>query len=479
MNPALPERPDPEHLRRQARELLRAWRAGAPEALARVAPYRLPPRLGAAQLVLAREYGLPSWPRLMDEVRRRRAAALPDADFIDQVLALALGRGWDAPQPAQAAALLETRRPRSAMLALVRGDLPAVQAALAGADPAAPLPPWNSPPLAYAAFSSLARLPAFRPGLVATVAWLLDRGADPNARLTEPGGEPLPVLYGAVARAACRETVQALLAAGADPNDHESLYHATEQADRGILEALVTAGARWAGTNALFRQLDHDGLPALRQCLALGADPNERAPQGGNALHHALKRGRGLPFVQALAEAGADLGAVDDGGHTPAHWAAAAGDRETLAWLAGRGHVPALTPHQAFLAACAAGDAAAARTHLAAHPQAIAQLAPHELRLLPDQAQRGRLQAVELMLKLGWPVAVQGDWEASALNQAAFRGDAAMVRLLLAHGARWDEPNGFGGDAMGSCRFAQQNQPDPKGDYDAVAALLIEAGAPA
>jgi hypothetical protein len=39
--------------------------------------------------------------------------------------------------------------------------------------------------------------------------------------------------------------VQRLLAAGADPNDNESLYHAVEQDDRRIVAALVAAGARW------------------------------------------------------------------------------------------------------------------------------------------------------------------------------------------------------------------------------------------
>jgi hypothetical protein len=60
----LPERPHLDHLRRQARELLRAWRAGQPEALARAAPWALnvaTPQLSLAQLVIARELGWPSW----------------------------------------------------------------------------------------------------------------------------------------------------------------------------------------------------------------------------------------------------------------------------------------------------------------------------------------------------------------------------------------------------------------------------------
>ena len=83
------------------------------------------------------------------------------------------------------------------------------------------------------------------------------------------------------------------------------------------------------------------------------------------------------------------------------------------------------------------------------------------------------------MLALGWPVDVRGDWDASALNQAAFRGDAALVRLLLAHGARWHEPNGFGGDALGSCLHAGANEPHVDGDYAEVLKLLLADGAPA
>lgn len=483
MRSTLPPRPHPDHLRRQARELLRALQAQEPAALARAAPYRIdtPPRLAAAQLVLAREHGFASWPQLMAEVDRRSSQALSDPDFVQRVLVLALGQGWQVPQPQRAWAQLQDRPLKSLALALVRGDLPAVQQALAGADPAAPLPPLNAPALGYAAASALARIDTLRPGLVATVQWLLAQGADPNTRWADPArpDESLPVLYGAVSRAGCFDSVDALLQAGADPNDRESLYHATEQPDRRILAALVQAGARWPGTNALFRQLDHDNLDHLRQALDLGADVHERAPDGGGALHHAITRGRTLPFVQLLMSRGADPAGRDAQDRTPAALAARLGDTATVAWLAAQGHAAPQDPHDAFLAACAAANGPAARAHLAAHPDAIATLGADALRLLPDQAQRGRLNSVRLMLSLGWPVAAPGDWHASALNQAAFRGDAAMVRLLLDHGARWSERNGFGGDALGSCLHAATNQPDPAGDYAGVLALLLADGAPA
>ncbi len=55
-----------EQLRKQAKELARAARAGDPAAVARLG--HLPPRLASAQLVLAREHGYSSWPALVHEV---------------------------------------------------------------------------------------------------------------------------------------------------------------------------------------------------------------------------------------------------------------------------------------------------------------------------------------------------------------------------------------------------------------------------
>ena len=480
---ALPPHPHPDHLRRQARDLLRALRDGEAEARVRTAPWHLPapPRLAGAQLVIAREHGFASWRQLMEHVEQRRAAALSDSAYAERFLTLALGRGLDTPRPPLALALAAQRSPRGLAAALALGQLAAVQQALAGADPNAPLPPFDAPPLVYAAFSSLARSDSHRPGLVDTVAWLLAQGADANAALVDPAApdDPLPVLYGATARAQSPEIVQLLLQAGAEPNDGESLYHATEVGDRRILAALVQAGARWRGTNALLRQLDHDDLDGLRQALALGADPNEPGPDGLCALHHAVVRGRDLACAQLLVQHGADPARTDAQGRTPAWHAARTGDGDTLRWLRSLTGEPAPLAHEAFLAACAAADGAAARAHLTLHPGTMQTLAPADLRLLPDQAQRGRHASVQLMLALGWPVATPGDWDGSALNQAAFRGDAPLVRLLLQHGARWHEPNGFGGNALGACLHAACHRPDAAGDYAAVLQLLLDDGAPA
>jgi len=73
---ALPERPDAGQLRRLAKELRSAARAGDPSAVERLRnhvdadPAAI--SLSMAQLVVAREHGFASWPRLMEHVEARR-----------------------------------------------------------------------------------------------------------------------------------------------------------------------------------------------------------------------------------------------------------------------------------------------------------------------------------------------------------------------------------------------------------------------
>src|ERR1700729_3814693 len=73
--PDLPERADIDQLRRKARELLRAAAGGEPEALARLRAASERPTLAAAQLAIAREHGVRSWPALRSEVEGRRPSA--------------------------------------------------------------------------------------------------------------------------------------------------------------------------------------------------------------------------------------------------------------------------------------------------------------------------------------------------------------------------------------------------------------------
>ena len=74
MNSFLPYAPSIEHLRKQAKDLLRAYRDGEATATTRVEATRPRPahplKLADAQLVIAREYGFASWPRLKAYVER-------------------------------------------------------------------------------------------------------------------------------------------------------------------------------------------------------------------------------------------------------------------------------------------------------------------------------------------------------------------------------------------------------------------------
>jgi tetratricopeptide (TPR) repeat protein len=82
-----------ENLRKQAKSLLQAVRSGNADALARIrrshpefgeapiVPEKF--RLADAQLVIARENGSASWPRLKKSLDRKPSAALPPADSLD------------------------------------------------------------------------------------------------------------------------------------------------------------------------------------------------------------------------------------------------------------------------------------------------------------------------------------------------------------------------------------------------------------
>src|SRR5919201_637719 len=99
-----------EQLRKQAKELVRATRAGDEDALARLGA--LTPRLASAQLALAREHGYRSWPELVHALEadadafvvaatsgrcdraRRLLEARPEIES-DRWARLVLGRGFD------------------------------------------------------------------------------------------------------------------------------------------------------------------------------------------------------------------------------------------------------------------------------------------------------------------------------------------------------------------------------------------------
>jgi ankyrin repeat protein len=511
----LPARPNLDHLKKQAKGLLTRYRSGDPTAIARFSA-ALPVaagkpdhviaglglRLRDAQSCVAREYGFVSWVDLRSFVEARMAAI---EDHPAQVL------GWlrlvyagdisgssNRARPAVAARMLQENPELlrdDPYLACAVGDEATLRQAIAR-DPGwvnRPGGPLNLPPLVAVAHSSLMRLADYRGQLYACARLLLEAGADADqsvgnrwapASLSEPSEkERLSALYGAAGQNHDPELTRLLLEAGADPNDGESLYHSLESP--ACTELLLKAGARIAGSNALYRALDLDTPDALRLLLAHGGDPNEPAlgpptSDWGTPLLWAIRRQRSRMHIAVLLDAGADA-SVKTPDRASAHILALRfGLADVAELLEQAGVVSQPSQEDSFIAACTRGDEAEARRIQSARPDLPGALTKGQLRLLPELAAAGRAEAVQVLVKLGWPIATQaGDWEASALNHAVFRGDAALARFLLEHGASWQEQHGFGDNACGTLSWASVNEPVEDGDWLGCAEALVDHGMPA
>jgi len=81
----LPARPSLDHLRHEARDLLRAAQAGDPAAVGRIRVVSTAPTLAGAQLALAREYGFASWARLKTAVEARTTDLARQAEMFCEV----------------------------------------------------------------------------------------------------------------------------------------------------------------------------------------------------------------------------------------------------------------------------------------------------------------------------------------------------------------------------------------------------------
>jgi hypothetical protein len=511
----LPDRANLGHLKKQAKDLIRLYRDRDPEAIARfrhalpaaagrsdeeIAALEL--RLHDAQSCVARGYGFASWLDLRSYVEVQSASRSDHAARVLRWLRLVYsgdvdGRGIDRANPRIAARVFVEGPDVAAgspYLACAIGDEDALQVATK-ADPTwvnRPGGPLRLPPLVAITHSSLCQVPEFRERLHRCARFLLSAGADPNQRIglrwppasvsAPDDDQPLSALYGAAGRNHDLELTKMLLAAGADPNDGESLYHSLERFT--CTRPLLENGARIAGTNALYRALDFDNFAGLELLLRHGADPNEplsNSPltEWGSPLLWAIKRRRSRRHVAALVAAGADPSASTLSGVSAYSLALQLGLSEVAKLLRENGGAKPISEEERFIAACARGDETEAQRIRSSRPDLPGSLPEARLRLLPDLTAEGGDEGARLMVKLGWPVAVRGgDWNASALNLAVFRGNVGMTRFLLEHGASWQEEHGHGDNVCGTLAWASCNEPIEGGDWVNCARALLEHGMP-
>ncbi|MDX6708585.1 MAG: hypothetical protein QOI48_4431 [Solirubrobacteraceae bacterium] len=435
-----------EQLRKQAKEIVRAARDGDPVAVARLGD--LPARLASAQLVLAREHGFASWPALVHHIeatvqsfvvaatdgRCGRARRLLDARpqiARDPWARLVLGEGWDG-------------------------------------DATQPGGPRGWAPLLYVTHSCYASVDLARE--------LLARGADPNSTFTNQYGE-MSAIYGAAGVVHNPELTRVLLDAGADPNDGESLYHATEAADTACLQALLDGGANPAGTAALAHAIDDDKLDHVRLLLSNGADPSEDC---WALLVHAVRRGCGPDMVGLLAQHGAELDRKGGEWSTPreqyrtAYQNAVMRNRDEIAdLLASLGADTTVAPEDLAVAALARGE----RPN---EPLAQDKLGPdaQEVLILAALRDPDRFAVIVDTLGPNFFGHVGGGPPGTMLHHASWVGDPDVVGRLLKRGADPLATSGAEVDlpiawaALGSQWHLCEGR-----DYIAVVQRLLDAGA--
>lgn len=355
----LPPKPDPEHLKRQARRLLSRCAAGDPQACQRLREFH--PRLASATdqaisdarltwsdglFAIAREYGFASWPRLKARIASPTDTPASLRDRIDDPV---LRQAVDALDDGD----LEGLRG----LLAAHPDLTARRAAFEGENY------FRTPALLAFIAENPVRNDCLPPNIVEIARLILDAGAAANR---DDVDETLGlVASGRVARESGMQTmlIELLVARGADPSGalnaaltHGELAAAEALLKSGACETLAAAAALGRidaaerllpGSGAAERHIalalaaQHGHAAILGLLLASGEDPNRYNPPDAHShstpLHQAAWYGH-ENAVRTLLDHGARTDIKDtlwEG--TPIDWARHAGRGAIADVIAGRG----------------------------------------------------------------------------------------------------------------------------------------------
>jgi ankyrin repeat protein len=470
--PRLPSDPSLEHLRGQAKRLLRAIRTGEPSAWAETAGeigdpgepaspelraaaagdpdapvgdlardlvgryHPRPPapaefRLADAQLVVARAYGFASWPKLASHLAVvERYSRVPhrqptdEGSLADRFLVLAcLTYGADDESRVHEARELLAAHPElpsmSLCAAAAAGDAEAARPLLAGARREDGPHRWE--PLVYLTYSRVSG-----EGAVAVARLLLDAGADPSAGyLWEGLPSPFTALTGALGRGEgdppphpyALALARMLLEAGADANDAQTIYNYSWTPGDDWLELLYEFGLGRGDGGVWPRRLGsaHPTPAQLVEDLLLWSLRNGLTERVQLILRHPVDvNGHGTrhPLMQGRS---ALEQALLDGSTEMAEALRAAGARE-----------PELDAGQRLEGALMRGDRAEAER---------LRGAPVRPGLIARAAELDRADAIRLMAEHGLDV---NAGRITALHEAAVKDNRPLVDLLLELGA---DPN--------------------------------------
>ena len=406
----LPARPSLEQLRKQAKHLLREFRAGDASASTRVRAVL--PRmidgasalaLADAQFVLAREYGFQSWAALVHHVERLAPSnAAPAHRPPIRPLELRSTRVITLPDGDSAPADTVW----SMYLAAHAGDLDQVKALVARHSGLTRHEHNYTPPLHFAVREGHARL----------VRFLVERsGIDPSYR-SYPFQDTLLTI--------------------AEDRGHSAVAAV-------LREHLGSRFALKDGLTAILEAAQNGDIAGVEQELA--RDPSLAAGSndiGMTPLHAAANNGH-LPVVRALLDAGAPVDAIMGDGYRPVHSALMPRGRSRPAPEASHAVADALIAHGArytIVVALLRGDRQFAIDALARD----ASLANFEdtchRRPISIAADQADLEMVRLLLQHGADpnLPEEGAPRGHALWTAVYDRRREMARVLVEHGA---DPN--------------------------------------
>jgi ankyrin repeat protein len=309
----LPARPDLAQLRHQSKDLLREATRGEAPALARIRAVSDRVILASAQLVIAREYGFDSWPKLKREVERRDVLNSRDLDRLSSLLAedrdLAVSRmvNWAdhrlGANPLNYIAMIGFDHERLGLPAELPGTGRIAAALIDGGAPVEGLPEDFETPLITAA--------SYGDAEVAQV--LIEAGADIEARATDSGAVPGGTALMHAAVFGMTAVLDLLVEAGAQPHGIESaaavgeitgwlapdtpvqariraLGFASDHQRLSVIDQLIDARTPVDAVDELFgrqalRLAAQNGRPrSVRRLLEHGADPDLRDAHGRTAL---------------------------------------------------------------------------------------------------------------------------------------------------------------------------------------------------